>query len=378
MLEIRGLTKQLGENTVLDDVSFQIPEGEFFVLLGPSGSGKSTLLRVVCGLEQPDHGQVLIDGRDITGLPPRSRNLAMVFQDYGLYPNMNVYQNIAYGLETRRVPGDEIRQRIVEAAAKLGLTDLLTRTITDLSGGEQQRVALARAMVKDADTYLFDEPLSNLDPKLRFQARQDILRVHLEKQRPSLYVTHDQAEAFAMADRIALLHQGRMQQIGTAEELLYRPANLFVARFVGTPPMNLLRGAITRNGTAYIFQAGGLAVTLPAHWHASLAGYDTKEVILGFRPETVARVDQPGEFEITHENSFTSQVIEIEELIGETLVTLQAGAGTTLQAIIEEDLFSQSGDGGDLVVGQALEVGVDQERLTLFDPDSEQALVAGE
>ncbi|MBE2272082.1 MAG: ABC transporter ATP-binding protein, partial [Anaerolinea sp.] len=204
-LEVVNLTKTLGGRKVIDRVSFTVEDGEFFVLLGPSGCGKSTLLRLICGLESADSGEIYSSGVNITGFSPRERNLGMVFQDYGLYPNMNVYQNIAYGLEARNVPKAEIEKRIPAAAEKLGLSALLRQNITELSGGEQQRVALARAMVKDADAYLYDEPLSNLDPKLRHKARTDIVAVHNLKRKPSVYVTHDQSEAFAMADRIAIL-----------------------------------------------------------------------------------------------------------------------------------------------------------------------------
>ncbi len=245
-LDVLDLTKHYGERVVLDNIQFSVSEGEFFVLLGPSGGGKSTILRLVCGIEIADRGKISLNGRDITNLPPRERNIGMVFQDYGLYPHMNVFENIAYGLEARGMPKEEINRRVMEATEKLGLKPMMQRIIVDLSGGEQQRVALARALAKNADLYLFDEPLSNLDPKLRAQARRDIVMVHRTKQKPSIYVTHDQNEALAIGDRIAIIAKGRLQQVGTADDLIRHPANMFVAGFIGTPPMNLLSGAVLR------------------------------------------------------------------------------------------------------------------------------------
>ena len=214
-LQVNHLTKQLAGNTIVDDVSFEIADAEFFVLLGPSGGGKTTILRLICGLEAPDSGTIVIDGRDVTTSPPRERNIGMVFQEYGLYPNMDVFHNVAYGLEARGVPKAEVRERVTQAAAVLGLSTMLGQSVVDLSGGEQQRVALARALAKDASVYLYDEPLSNLDAKLRHHTRRQIMDIHQRKRKPSLYVTHDQGEALAMADRIGVMAKGRLQQVGT-------------------------------------------------------------------------------------------------------------------------------------------------------------------
>ena len=222
-LQVDRLTKQLAGNTIVDDVSFEIADAEFFVLLGPSGGGKTTILRLICGLEAPDSGTIVIDGRDVTTSPPRERNIGMVFQEYGLYPNMDVFHNVAYGLEARGVPKAEVRERVTQAAEVLGLSTMLGQSVVDLSGGEQQRVALARALAKDASVYLYDEPLSNLDAKLRHHTRRQIMDIHQRKRKPSLYVTHDQGEALAMADRIGVMAKGRLQQVGTPEQLLDDP-----------------------------------------------------------------------------------------------------------------------------------------------------------
>lgn len=367
-LKVINLSKRFGDRTILNNISFTVEDEEFFVLLGPSGCGKSTLLRVICGLETPDGGSVIVDNKDVTRLPPRERNLGMVFQDYGLYPNMNVYQNIAYGLEARGISRGEIDRRIPLAAEKLGLAELLRNNINDLSGGEQQRVALARAMVKDADAYLYDEPLSNLDPKLRHKARRDIVTVHREKKKPSVYVTHDQSEAFAMADRIALLSQGQMQQVGTAEELLNHPANLFVASFVGSPPVNLIEGQVANRDGAPYFVGDGFEIQLPPRWDAPLNRYNKQRVIAGIRPTAIAAIGFAHDFEIGPGNTVTGAVEFIEPLLGETVVGIKIGGRSSLTAALQDV------DVDSLQEGTALSLGVDPNQVMLFDPDTTMAL----
>lgn len=355
-LELRGVTKRLGDHTAVDDVSFRVSAGEFFVLLGSSGSGKSTTLRLICGLERADAGEIILAGRDISQLPPRERNLGMVFQEYGLYPAMDVRGNISYGLEARRaVSKDEIRRRVVEAAAKLELSDMLDRSTQDLSGGEQQRVALARAMVKDADAFLFDEPLSNLDPKLRYRARRDIMTVHREKHQPSVYVTHDQSEAFAMADRVAVMAQGRLQQVGTPDELLSAPANAFVARFVGSPPMNLVAAEI--RGTSVV--ADGISIPLSSTWTQALTTYDKAQVLVGFRPESVRQSTNGSA-------ALDGKVLDAEPGMTEMIVRFVTTGGAHITAVFDDDVELQPGD--------PVRFDVDTDRLHLFDPMTEQAL----
>lgn len=367
-LEIQQLVKRFGSHTVVDHISFHVNSGEFFVLLGPSGGGKTTLLRMISGLESPDEGRILLNQQDITHAPPRQRNLGMVFQDYGLYPNMDVHGNIAYGLEARHVARHEIEKRVAQAAEALGLTPYLRKLAVDLSGGEQQRVAIARAMVKDADAYLYDEPLANLDPKLRYQARRDILALHRLKQRPSVYVTHDQSEAISLADRIAVIAHGRLQQVGTPDEILHRPANTFMARFVGSPPMNLLNGQLASSEDAYSTRVDGMEIPLSGAWSRALQQVAGDEVIVGIHPDAFipewqfASLDQPPQA------LYHACVEEVEPLIGEVVVTLQFGQHTRVRAVFED------ADVPLPEAGTTLQVGLELERLCLFNPVTEQLL----
>lgn len=367
-LEVQGLVKRFGDNLVVDQVGFHVDNGEFFVLLGPSGGGKTTILRMICGLEQPDAGQVLLGGRDITRLSPRQRNVGMVFQDYGLYPSMDVYGNIAYGLEMRHMPKAEIQQRVREAAEKLKLTPLLQRDISALSGGEQQRVALARILARDADAFLYDEPLANLDPKLRYQARRDIMAVHKARRMPSVYVTHDQAEAFAIGDRIAVIAQGHLQQVGTPGELLEAPANLFMARFIGSPPMNLLSGELRVCDGQAAVQVQGMAFAMPEKWRNALDRQEKSELILGLPPQAIVP-----EWELANAEQsldvITAELVELEPLIGEVLAYLKLESGDTVVALWPEPENLP-------IVGETLRAGVNSAEFCLFDPQTELALLA--
>jgi multiple sugar transport system ATP-binding protein len=365
-LELQHVTKRMGTHLAVDDVSFKVEENEFFVLLGTSGSGKSTLLRLIAGLEKPDSGQILLDGVDITAMPPRERNLAMVFQDYGLYPNMNVYQNIAYGLEARGVNRQEIEKRVKEAAQRLEIDVHLKRPISDLSGGEQQRVALARALAKDAAAFLYDEPLSNLDPKLRYGARRDIQTVHRIKRKPSLYVTHDQTEAFAIADRIAVLSHGCLQQIGTPETLVNSPVNTFVASFVGSPPINLISGEITTKHDHYQFCADGITLMLSDTWHAALSKYNKSTIVAGIRPNAFSLTD--GSERSTPHETVMGTVEYIEYLLGETVVTINLSPRVALTAVLTDPDVER------WVEGERVQLNIDPNSMILLDVESERAL----
>ena len=365
VLEVQGLNKTLGGNKVVNNVNLRIEEGEFFVLLGVSGSGKSTLLRLICGLETPDSGRILLGGKDVTSLSPRERNLGMVFQDYGLYPNMDVYQNIAYGLEARKMPRDAIDARVKRSSELLGLSEMLFRSIVDLSGGEQQRVALARALTKDADAYLFDEPLSNLDPKLRYQARRDIMTLHREKQQPSLYVTHDQTEAFAMASRIGVMASGVIQQVGSADEILNSPANIFVAQFIGFPPINLLEGQLQRANDALHVEIDGFTVALPHVWKPALTGYNKSRVVLGFRPQALLL---PAQIDHEHTLLFSGIVESVEAMIGESVVFIKLNERSSIAGV-----FQETGD-IEIEAGKPLSFALDVSKIHLFDPDTLRSL----
>ncbi len=272
----------------VDGVDLAVLDGEFVVLVGPSGCGKSTTLRMIAGLESISAGTVRIGERVMNDVAAKDRNIAMVFQNYALYPHMTVFENMAFGLKRRGLPAREIDPRVREAAALLGITPLLERRPRHLSGGEQQRVALGRALVRKPDVFLFDEPLSNLDAKLRVQMRREIARLHRELRATMLYVTHDQAEAMTLGDRIVVLNGGQVQQIDTPLETYRRPRNTFVAGFIGSPAMNLLAGVLVRHG-GLRFRADGdaFAVDIPPVWERALASREGRPVILGIRPEDV-------------------------------------------------------------------------------------------
>jgi multiple sugar transport system ATP-binding protein len=293
VLEIVGLVKRFGAIEVLKSISLQMSRGDFLVLVGPSGCGKSTLLNCIAGLDEVSAGQIVIGGRDVTTVPPRDRDIAMVFQSYALYPTMTVAENIAFGMKVRRVPREEQEKKTREVAALLRIDHLLGRKPGALSGGQRQRVAMGRALVREPVLFLFDEPLSNLDAKLRVEMRGEIKRLHERLSASIVYVTHDQVEAMTLGTRIVVLHQGVIQQIGTPEEIYERPANLFVADFMGSPPMNLVPATYDLAGDSGVvsFGDGAAAQILPAP-NASLrarylkGGGARDDVIVGIRPES--------------------------------------------------------------------------------------------
>ncbi|HVY14172.1 MAG TPA: sn-glycerol-3-phosphate ABC transporter ATP-binding protein UgpC [Rhodopila sp.] len=276
-LELQGLRKSFGQTEVLKQIDLSLADGEMVVIVGASGCGKSTLLRLVAGLETPTAGRVLIGGRDVTALDPSERDIAMVFQNYALYPHMSVFENMAYGLRIRGLPRAEIAGRVREAAAMLGLEAMLDRKPRQLSGGQRQRVAMGRAIVREPKLFLFDEPLSNLDAKLRVQMRAEIRRLQKRLGVTSLYVTHDQVEAMTLGDRLLILHEGRPAQFATPMEVFDRPADMYVAGFIGAPSMNFLRGRLEADGRSLRLAAGPV-VPLTKH-------YAGGEVVLGIRPE---------------------------------------------------------------------------------------------
>ncbi|MBO6853589.1 MAG: sn-glycerol-3-phosphate ABC transporter ATP-binding protein UgpC [Marivivens sp.] len=273
-LEIKTLRKSYGDVDVLHDIEVQMAEGEFLVLVGPSGCGKSTLLNCIAGLEETTGGRLFIGGRDVTEEPPKDRDIAMVFQSYALYPTMTVAENIGFGMKIRRVPKDQAKAKVDEVAKMLQIEQLLSRQPSQLSGGQRQRVAMGRALVRDPKLYLFDEPLSNLDAKLRVEMRAEIKKLHRTTGASIVYVTHDQIEAMTLASRIVVLKDGYVQQIGTPQEIYDTPANTFVADFMGSPPMNLIPAQVTDAGVLI----GGQALPLHADGLPS-------EVIVGIRPE---------------------------------------------------------------------------------------------
>jgi trehalose transport system ATP-binding protein len=243
-LELKGISKSYGRTVVLDSIDLTVYENEFFAVLGPSGAGKSTLLKIIIGVEEPDEGRIFIDGKDVTDLPPNRRNLAVVFQSYALYPNMTVYENIAFPLKMRHFPKSKIRAKVVDVATKLGIYEILDKNVTKISGGQKQRTALARALVRDPAIFLLDEPLSNLDARIRFRAREELRKIQQQLKQTFVYVTHDQAEIANMASRVAVLHLGRFEQIAEYSELYNHPRTVWVGDFIGNYPMNYISGEL--------------------------------------------------------------------------------------------------------------------------------------
>jgi multiple sugar transport system ATP-binding protein len=367
MLEgIRKIYEDRGRiHVAVHDVNLHIADGELVVLVGPSGCGKSTTLRMIAGLESITEGRLSIGGRVVNDVPAKDRDIAMVFQNYALYPHMTAYQNMAFALELRRVPRREIDARVREAAATLGIEELLDRRPRQMSGGQRQRVALGRAIVRKPQVFLFDEPLSNLDARLRVQMRREIARLHQQLGTTMVYVTHDQVEAMTLGDRIVVLNEGRVQQIDTPMALYERPRNTFVAEFIGSPPMNLLRGTIERDSEPR-FRADGGAFTLALtpEWARALEPWIGREVILGARPEDVhvagngaPRDDQA---------SARLRIDLVEPLGGETLLHASA-PGHTLAARVPAGVRPPLGADMTLVF--------DREKLHFFDPDSGERVV---
>jgi len=289
MAEVRfeHITKKYGETIAVKDFSLDIPDKEFLVLVGPSGCGKSTTLRLLAGLEDITEGNIYIGNHLVNNMPSKDRDIAMVFQSYALYPHMSVYDNMAFGLALRKTPKAEIKRRVNEAASILGIQDLLTRKPRQLSGGQRQRVALGRAIVREPAVFLLDEPLSNLDAKLRVQTRAELSRLHQRLGITFIYVTHDQTEAMTMATRIAVMNEGTLQQLGTPQELYEKPGNIFVAGFIGSPAMNFFEVDVTSNQDKMQLIADTFRVPISADKASKLAPYIGKKITMGIRPEHI-------------------------------------------------------------------------------------------
>src|SRR5882757_3193328 len=315
---IRDVRKAFGAVQVIHGVDIAIDDGEFVVLVGPSGCGKSTLLRMIAGLENITGGEIRIVERVVNNLPPKERDIAMVFQNYALYPHMTVADNMSFSMRLRGAPKQEIETRVKRAAEILGLTALLERFPRQLSGGQRQRVAMGRAIVRDPQVFLFDEPLSNLDAKLRVQMRTEIKELHQRLETTTVYVTHDQIEAMTMADRIVVMHDGLVEQIGKPLELYDKPANLFVAGFIGSPAMNFLKGRIKANGRAGFEGPRGVALPLAT----APANADGRPAVYGIRPEHFAIADDGAEAEIVVVEPTGSETQVFAKLGGEEVVAV--------------------------------------------------------
>ncbi|HEY3058920.1 MAG TPA: ABC transporter ATP-binding protein [Chloroflexota bacterium] len=362
---LESVVKKFGSVTAVDNLSIEIADREFVTLVGPSGCGKTTTLRMIAGLEKATAGQIYFDDSSVGHLPADHRDIAMVFQSYALYPHMNVYDNIAFALRMMRTPRPEIERRVKWAAEMLGISELLERKPRQLSGGQRQRVALGRSVVREPACFLLDEPLSNLDAKLRVTMRGELKRLHLELMRTFIYVTHDQAEALTMSDRIAVMHDGRLQQYGVPDDIYNRPRNVFVAGFMGSPPMNLLHGSISVNGSGTRFVAPGFDHVLPPRLAAAAQRAPTPGVLLGVRPEAITVHGDGSDTAPRGATWFGASVYISEPLGSDQFLTLDIG-GTLVKARTKPDLAVRPGD--------IVEVAFDPAKLHLFDSDTGVAL----
>jgi len=356
------VTKKFGSTVAVDQVSLEARDREFLVLVGPSGCGKTTTLRMVAGLEEITSGSIFIGDRLVNDVAPKDRDIAMVFQSYALYPHMSVFDNMAFGLRLRGKSSQEIDRRVKEAAGILGIENLLRRKPKELSGGQRQRVALGRAIVREPKVFLMDEPLSNLDAKLRVQTRAELIRLHQRLQATVIYVTHDQVEAMTMGSRIAVMKDGVLQQLDTPQTLYDHPANTFVAEFIGSPSMNFFQARLEGSNGAFFVLGEGFQLRLGARASSRLASHMGREVIVGVRPEhLVERTNGDAPLE-----NVIRALLEVAENLGsESILTLRLGTGT---------MVSRSPYRPDRRVGEVVEMLVDTDRLHIFDARTGLAL----
>ncbi|ORI85118.1 ABC transporter ATP-binding protein [Leuconostoc lactis] len=345
------------------DYNLQIHDKEFIVFVGPSGSGKSTVLRMIAGLEEISSGEFFIDNKLMNDVPPKDRDIAMVFQNYALYPHMSVFDNIAFGLKLRKVPKAEITQRVQDAAKILGIEDYLDRKPADLSGGQRQRVAMGRAIVRDAKILLMDEPLSNLDAKLRVEIRAEITKIHKRIGATTIYVTHDQTEAMTLADRIVIIDHGDIQQVGTPQELYNEPANIFVATFIGMPSMNMISGQFSHDR---LTTKDGFTLKIPLGMAKQLTarGYEGKQVVFGIRPEDIHSEQVALD---TYPESKVTATVTIAELMGaDSMLYTQVGSQQLVARVNARD-YNQP--------GAAIELAININKGHFFDADTTQRIV---
>jgi multiple sugar transport system ATP-binding protein len=340
--------KKYGDVSVIDDLNLHIEDGELMVLVGPSGCGKSTALRMIAGLEEVTAGTIAIGDRVVNELPPKDRDIAMVFQSYALYPHMTVRENLEFGLKMRGVPRDETSRRVESAAEILGISHLLARKPRDLSGGQRQRVAVGRAIVRQPAVFLFDEPLSNLDAKLRVQTRAEITKLQQTLGTTSVYVTHDQIEAMTMGHRITVMRDGRIQQIGTPQEVYERPANVFVAQFIGTPPMNLLEAKVADG----MLRTSSFALPIAARFRDALT--QGQAITLGIRPEHISA------------NGTIHAVVDVVEPIGHESIVYASAGNEKLVAIFDPHLTPRA--------GETIALTIDADKVHVFDAATERNL----
>jgi len=366
-VKLEHITKEFGGLKAVDDLSLEIRDGEFLVLLGPSGCGKTTTLRMISGLETPTSGRILFGDRDVTYLQPKDRNVSMVFQSYAVWPHMTVRDNIAFPLQIKKVPKHEIEEKVRWAAEMLQIEELLDRYPSQLSGGQRQRVAVARAIVVEPDVLLMDEPLSNLDAKLRVTMRAEIKKLQTKLNVTTIYVTHDQVEAMTMGDRIAVMNHGKLLQIGKPTEVYLNPKSMFVATFIGSPEMNLLDAKVTigEDGRTY-FEGDGFRIAIPESMASALEGYVGKTVALGIRPEHMT-IEGVSKLEhVKNVAKITGKVDFVEALGTDTIVHVEVGNG-----IIKIKLPGHI----PLPIGEEVSIVVDLDMLHVFDKDTKDAII---
>jgi len=362
---LEDIVKQFGNVTAVNHITLEIPDKQFTVLVGPSGCGKTTCLRLIAGLEEATAGNIYIGDRVVNDVAPKDRDIAMVFQNYALYPHMTVYDNMAFGLRLRKYSRPEIDRRVKEAAEMLGIQSLLTRKPKQLSGGQRQRVALGRAIVREPQVFLMDEPLSNLDAKLRVQTRAEIKKLHARLQTTTVYVTHDQVEAMTMGDSIVVMRDGLVQQVDSPLNLYERPANLFVAGFIGSPAMNFLEAKLVQQNGKLVVDADVFRAEVPASGAAKLAGLVGKPIIFGIRPEDIH--DRAFHQDSTGNGAVVPAMVDVHEPLGSDIILYLTAGKHSLVARV--DARSQAR------MGQNTEVVVDTAKMRLFNAETHDAVL---
>jgi multiple sugar transport system ATP-binding protein len=365
-VQYENMTKAWGDVIGVNNLNLEVPDKEFLVLVGPSGCGKSTALRCLAGLEEITAGNIYIGDRVVNDVPPKDRDIAMVFQSYALYPHMTVYDNMAFGLKLRKTPKDEIDRRVQEAAKILGITQLLDRKPKQMSGGQRQRVALGRAIVRDPAVFLFDEPLSNLDAKLRVQTRAEISKLHQRLGTTFIYVTHDQVEALTMADRIAVLRDGVLQQVDSPQHLYDHPNNVFVAGFIGSPAMNFFSGTITGGGDEMYVDSGGVRIRLPQHEVEQVSEEQVgREIIFGVRPEDIhhPQFKPPGVTE-----QLIEATVDVTELMGNEIFVY-------LLTSDEQSFIARVDPRANMRPGDKVQMAFNADKVHIFDRSTEKNIV---
>jgi multiple sugar transport system ATP-binding protein len=358
-VSLRNVVKRFDDVDVVRNISLDIPDNEFVVLVGPSGCGKSTTLRMIAGLEEITAGDIYIGGEVVNDLPPKDRDIAMVFQNYALYPHMSVFENMSFGLKLRKFPKEEIRKRVDHAARILDITELLDRKPKALSGGQRQRVAMGRAIVRNPKVFLFDEPLSNLDAKLRVQMRTEIKRVHQMVKTTTVYVTHDQVEAMTLADRVVVMNGGVIEQIATPQDLYHHPKTRFVAGFIGSPAMNFLRCRLEQNGAGLrVRLSDAISLPVPASRSAHYQGFAGKELVFGLRPE---HITEPRRNDRDAQCEFTATLDVVEPMGMETMVYFTVDG---------QEVCGRVDPGAAAGPGEAMRLYADMDRMHLIDPQS--------